>query len=504
MPAAASLRCLVALFVLSLLARVASAFVVAQPGYTDAYYYADVATRLAHGQGLTADFVWSPIELGTLPVVSHRFWVPLATALQAAGITLFGPLLGDFRGAQLAVIAVASLVPLATYACARALGATERTALVAGALVALGGVFAPAWVSLDGFAAAAVLGALFFIAYQRAAAGALRWGLLAGVLVGLLYLVRTEAALFGVALLALAIRPATRAAGIAGSLVALIIGGAWILRDVSVGMPNDLLARATLLVHYEDFFAVRSPTLDAYLAAFPDALSVKAGALVTNAITFVFAFAIILVVPLAIGIRAFWSRPVVRAWTSLAVLIYLVQSIVWTLHSTRGSYFHSLGAFVPFGVALAARGAERLLSIRDRQVASAWVWGTVVLVAVTSAGALAQWDASFNGGAAARIAALDAIPAGSFLAIDAAAWRWISGREVLVTPADGLDMAACFVSVPEPHVTSLVLEDAHFSAYTLLYQGGPRPPWLGAPIVRGSVKIFPVIDAPPCAIPLGR
>ena len=64
--------------------RIGSAFVVAQPGYTDAYYYADVASRFARGLGLTADFVWSPIELGALPVVSHRFWMPLATVLQGA------------------------------------------------------------------------------------------------------------------------------------------------------------------------------------------------------------------------------------------------------------------------------------------------------------------------------------------------------------------------------------------------------------------------------------
>ena len=65
-----------------------AAFVVIQPGFTDAYYYVDVARRLAHGQGLTADFVWNFIEapqLAPLPVPSHRFWMPLTTVVQAAG-----------------------------------------------------------------------------------------------------------------------------------------------------------------------------------------------------------------------------------------------------------------------------------------------------------------------------------------------------------------------------------------------------------------------------------
>ena len=96
---------------------------------------------------------------------------------------------------------------------ARSLGATPRTALAVAAIAGLGGLFAPAWVSVDGFAIAALLGALFFIAYGRAVAtGSASWGAVTGLLVGALYLTRAEAALFGLALLALALRPATRGA----------------------------------------------------------------------------------------------------------------------------------------------------------------------------------------------------------------------------------------------------------------------------------------------------
>jgi hypothetical protein len=487
-----------------LIIRVITAQVVAQPGYTDAYYYADVAARFARGLGLTADFVWSPIELGALPVVSHRFWMPLATVVQGSGISTLGSVIGDFRAAQVPIILLAALVPPVTYLAARSISASHRAALVAAIFVGLGGLFAPAWVSLDGFVPAALIGSLFFLAFARAASGDIRAGLLAGVLVGLLYLTRAEGALFGLALLGLALRPASRAAGLAGATVALVIGGLWLARNVAVGTPPDVLARAILLIRYEDFFALRSPTLDAFLAALPAALSAKLGALVTNGVTFLFAFALILVVPLARAARDLWPRLEVRAWCWLAVLIFLAQSLVFTLHSTRGSYFHSLGAFLPFGVALAAAGGERLLAQRRPEIAVAWTWGTLVLVAALSAGAVAQWDASFNTGARLRVAALDAIPAGSFLAIDAAAWRWLSGRSVLVTPSDGIDAAACVLSFADPHPTSLVLEPAHFTSYDALYQGGPRPAWLGAPIERGGVQIFPVIGSPSVLCGVGR
>ena len=72
-----------------LLFRLGSALIVSQPGYTDAYYYAGVARRLVAGFGLSADFIWNFLEAapgGSVPVPSHRFWMPLATVLQSIGM----------------------------------------------------------------------------------------------------------------------------------------------------------------------------------------------------------------------------------------------------------------------------------------------------------------------------------------------------------------------------------------------------------------------------------
>ena len=92
-----------------------AAFVVFQPGYTDAYYYADVAKRLAAGQGLTADFIWNFLEAGgPLPVPSHRFWMPLATVVQALGIKTL-PFLDAFHAAQAAEILIACAIPVVAY-----------------------------------------------------------------------------------------------------------------------------------------------------------------------------------------------------------------------------------------------------------------------------------------------------------------------------------------------------------------------------------------------------
>lgn len=486
--------------VAALIVRIASAVVVAQPGYTDAYYYSVVAGRLARGDGLSADFIWNFLEapnFAALPIASHRFWVPLATTLQAGGIALLGGLVGEFRAAQAAVIAVAAFLPAATYAAARSLSVSSRYALAAAAVVGLGGVFAPGWVAADAFAPAALIGTLFFLAFSRAARGSLGAGALAGLLVGLLYLARAEGALFGLALLALAVRPVSRRAGAVASAVAVAIGGVWFARDLGLG-ADDLLARATLLVDYQVFFRIAPPTASEFFSAFPDVLAAKAGALVTNASTALFAFFVLLGPLAAVSSWRLRSRADVRAWSSLLVIVFLAQSLLWTLHSTRGSYFHSLAAFFPFGVALAAAGAERALAGRDATSGRIWVTGALALAVTLSGGALVQWDAAFSAVARTRAAALDAIPAGPFMAIDAAAWRSISGRSVIVTPADGEPEFGCAVALYG--VRSVVLESAHFRAYDAIYTGAERPAWLGPPVVRDTIKIFPLVGVMGCSI----
>jgi hypothetical protein len=112
--------------------------------------------------------------------------------------------------------------------------------------------------------------------------------------------------------------------------------------------------------------------------------------------------------------------------------------------------------------------------------------GAAVALAIFGLGA---WQVAFDEPYRARVAALDAIPPGPLLAIDAAAWRYVADRTALVTPADGPDTAACVAA--RYGARSVVLEAAHFSAYASLYEGG-TPAWLGPPIDRGGIRIYPV------------
>ena len=476
-----------------------AAFVVTQPGFTDAYYYVDVARRLAHGQGLTADFIWNFLEaphLEALPVPSHRFWMPLATVVQAGGIAALEPVLGTFRSAQAAIIIVAAFVPAAAYGAARSIGASARAALVAAALAGLGGfTFAPAWVTLDSFAIAALVGTLFFVAFARAATGDVRAGALAGALVGLLFLARAEGALFGVALLALMSRSSSRASGVAGSAVALAIGLAWLVRGLALpGSPAIALVKGVFLVRYEDFFAL-APSGTADLATM---IGVRLSALWSDLVVALAALLLFLAVPLWLGIRAGWHLSSVRAFAALALLIYLAEGVVWPLHATRGSYFHSLAAFFPFAMALVALGGETWLARLELNARRLATYGTLGAVTILAVFGLTNWDTSFNEGYRARVAALELIPPGPFLAIDAAAWRWISDRSVLIAPADGPETAACVAIAYR--AKSLVLEPAHFSAYQSLYDGTGSP-WFGQRAESGAIRVYSLVGNPGCLSP---
>jgi len=252
------------------------------------------------------------------------------------------------------------------------------------------------------------------------------------------------------------------------------------------------------LVRYEDFFRIAPPTLAEFQRALPDILAAKASALLTNATTALLAFFVLLGPLAALAAWRLRTRADVRAWSGLLILVFLAQSVLWTLHSTRGSYFHSLAAFFPFGIALIAAAAERLLARRNATSRRLWATGALALAVALTTGALAQWDAAFITVARSRAAALEAIPPGPFMAIDAAAWRALSGRSVIVTPADGEAALACAAAIYGAR--SVVLEAAHFRAYDSLYSGAERFMWLGAPVVRDTIKIFPVTGLNGCSI----
>ncbi len=468
--------------------RVGAAQFQTHPGFTDAYYYFETASRLARGEGLSTDVVWNFVEapgFAPLPVPSHRFWMPLATVLQALGIAVAGGVLGPFRAAQLPVTLVAVAIAPATYLLARRLGQAPPLAGLVAFVAGLGGVDAAAWSTLDNFAPLALLGTLLLASLPGIASGRVRDVASGGVALGLIALARADGVLYALApLVLLRDRPRAAIATLAiGALAAL----PWYARNVLLGVPEGQFARAALLVRYEDLFAIAPPTLDHYLASLDVVLPAKLAALAQNAGTFAFATLIVLG-PLAL--LAAWRRraePVARAWLLLAAALYLAQSLVLTLHSTQGSYPHSLAGLVPAALVLAVGEAARRLSATRRFAAAALAAGALAL----SAYAALDWPVRFDPPELERrgVVSSGIVPAPA-LAVNAPAWRYVLAGPVVVTPADGLDVAR---EVARRYgVRTLILEPFHLSAYDALYQGRASVDWLEPVRTDGAIRVWRV------------
>lgn len=471
--------------------RLVSAAVITHPGYTDAHYYFLTAERLARGDGLTADFVFNFLEapgFAPLPIASHRFWMPLATALQAAGIAAAGAIVGAFRAAQGVMVLVSLVIPLATYLVARRLGGSGAVAAVAAFVAGAGAAYAPGWPSLDNFAPVAVLATSLFATLDGVARGRPREIVLCGACLGGLLLARADGAVYVLAPLVVArAQPTAALAAIGvGALVAL----PWYARNVLLGIPEGQLARTALILHYEDFFRIAPPDAAAYVAALDQALAAKLRALVVNASTFLLV-TLVLVGPLALW--AAWRRrahPVARAWLITALALYLAQSLVFTLHSTQGAYSHSFAGLFPTAVALAA--VEGAVLLRARGLAAPRLAGVGIVAAalVLSASTVAVWLDTFRAPARAAAAASGLVQT-PVLVIDAAGWRPLVDGPTLVTPADGPEVAR---EVARRYgARTVVLEAAHFSAYDDLYRERARADWLELAGSFDGVRVYRVV-----------
>ena len=129
-------------------ARVAAAWLVDYPPYTDPAYYLLVADRLADGAGFSTPVLWSFLEVGgllptdpVLPVPSNGHWMPLTSIVAAAGIWLLEPLLGTWRAAQLPFVLLSTALVPFTYLVSRELYPSRAVALAAGVLAVLAGPF---------------------------------------------------------------------------------------------------------------------------------------------------------------------------------------------------------------------------------------------------------------------------------------------------------------------------------------------------------------------------
>lgn len=358
-----------------------------QPGFTDAYYHFNAATRLASGLGLTDPYLWTYINAPAAlapgeTVPSHTYWMPMTSLVAAAGMWAFNAP-GDPAAAQVPFALLLALTAWIGFGLGRLLGGSARHAWVAGWVTLFSGYFTRFWGATDTFAPYAAAGSLSLLwcglgAQQLRQAGARQrrawvWFALAGISAGVGHLTRADGVLLLIVIWAVALWPfgEDRALGLgrripplafstAGYLVVML---PWFLRSLAaVGTILPVGGfQAAWFTEYNDLFNFPPDSSPATL--FADGLGAFATsrwtAFTSNAGTFIAVEGLVVMAPLMLV--GLWTRrraPLLRGVWLYALGLHLVMTLVFPFPGYRGGLFHSAAALVPWWAALGVVGLD--------------------------------------------------------------------------------------------------------------------------------------------------
>lgn len=411
-----------------------------QPGYTDAYYYANSAISLWEGRGFREEYIWiylgRPLPETAFNNPSNTYWLPLTSVLIWLGY-VFGGGTQNFLAAQLPIMLVSALLPpLAYYFGKDVFGEQgERYGWLLGILSIFCGIFALYYTLPDNFAPYALFSLLFLIFSYKALRLPLerrgesaKFMALGGLWAGLAYLTRVD----GVILLVVPplalwwyrywLRERSGQTWFSMVWMVVVFGltiSPWLVHNViATGQLFPGGGTKTLFMReYNDFFSYNRELDLAYFLNLKDpapdwGIGVLIGSrlealllnlLVVARITlFVFTPFFILglfsrqvegqAVPV-LSLRqrgTLWRRAEMLPFIVYIVLLYLAMSLAFTFPSTRGSLFHSSGGLVPFVLAFTIAGIDltaRLISRKNLKRAPSRANGyngILVIVAVVA------------------------------------------------------------------------------------------------------------------------
>ena len=481
-----------ALVGLAVVARAIAVSQVTAVPTVDSAYYVGVAGRLASGQGLTADVLWTyaspPLAL---PQPAFALWMPLASLLAAIPMVLGGTT--SLFAAQLAMIVVgAALAPLTWYVADQAAASNGLTgrrratvALGSGLVAALFGPFLVAVTGPDSSVPFAVLAVAACCAMPRAldAASGRRWGVVLGVLMGLGYLARQEAIWLGLTYLLLLLPelrrrvPGERAAWLARTLGPVVVAGAivvapWLVRQALVlGSPFPGQAIENLwFTRNQDVFAfAQPPTMAAFLAQGP---AVIAGHIVAGLWHQLVDVLLLPTLPVGVfgllGLVWAWQTPALRSPTALraltiaAILTFLATGLLFPVATLAGTYLHASGPGLVALVVVAALATNRVVAAigawRGWDKQNAWLAPLLTLALALPLAGLEVWlTSSFATNQAAResaaaVAVASQVPAQAggpvIISDEPIGFGLATGRPMVIlpdeAPADVLQLARQF------------------------------------------------------------
>ena len=507
------------LFVLAVAVRALLFLHFPDPAYPDSYYYVDVARRLATGHGFSIDFIWIFVEVGgklpanpVLPVPANAHWMPLAAIVQVPFIWLLGP---TTLASSLPFILLGALSAPMAWALARDAGASERVALGAGLLTAIPVLATPFMAQPDNFGLyqPLVVGALW--AGGRGLRGHGRSFALAGALVALATLARSDGILVGVALGLLFLVDRWRAwrsrgsrrpaiplwAAVSCAGLFLLVAGPWFARQLAVFgslSPSTATGKVLLIRTFSEWNSLTIPaTLDHFLGqGLGPLIASRVGGLVAAVTIYAVLVGGVILVPfMLIGGWLRRRSPDFTPAFAYAGILFVFNAVVFAVHVPGGTFIHSAIGLAPHTYVLVMEGLAASVgwvAARrrgwDAEQATRVFSGAAVAFAVVAAAAAslathAAWanrvaDHQF---AAAALDAAGAPLTDRVMSIDASGTRYWSGRGGVVLVNDPLPTIEQVARAYQ--IRWLILERADaVPAVAPIMDGAPRPAWIGPPV----------------------
>ena len=484
------------------------------PGYPDSFYYVDVARALAAGHGLSVDFVWIFAEVGgrlppdpTLPIPSNAHWLPLASFIQAPFVAILGQ---TAIASALPMVLIGSLAAPLTWAIARDVGASRTVQVGAGVLGAVPAVGVAFMAQPENFAIFQPLVAAVLWLAARGLRGDVRAYLAAGFLVGLASIARNDAYLLGLAVgLVFVIdrirawragrKPALPFAAAVGCLALfLLVVGPWWYRQLTVFgsiSPTASSGTALWLTSYRQWNSITADTsFDAFLAQGLGAIvSSRVFGFVAAASNFAVIIASVILLPFMVW--GAWRRRGANdflPWFLYVFIMFAGATLIFPLHVPGGAFIHSAVGMAPHAYILALEGVAALVMAIGRR-RPAWQpavaiplfsWAIIGLVLASAVFYAPVAHAAWNADRVPRVALareLDRLgvpPTDRLMTIDAAGFKYFTGRPGVVSPDDSLDTIRGVADAYD--IRWLVVERAGtVEALRPILVDDRRPDWIG-------------------------
>ncbi len=513
------------LYVLALAVRGLLLATYPDAAYPDSYYYVDVARAIAAGHGLSVDFVWIFAEVGNripdapgLPIPSNAHWLPLASFVQAPFISLLGPT--AFASALPMALVGALAAPL-TWAIARDVGARPIVAAGAAVLSAVPGAGTVFLGQPENFALLHVIVPAALWCAARGLRGDGRAFALGGLLAGLAALARNDGVLLAGAMGVVWLldrvrwwrrrsgagawartddrRPITVIAAVGFAILFLAVIGPWWARQLATFgsiSPTSASGAALWIRDISEWNSITAaPSLDRFLAQGPGPIiASRLGGLASAIGNYVVVIGSIVLVPfLLVGALARRRSPDFGPWFVYTLVVFAGATLLYPLHVPGGAFIHSAIGLAPHAAILALEGVAILVGLvaarrgswRQGAATAVFSWGIVAITAASAVGFGATVQAGWDETRRPRVelaAELDRLGVAAddrLLSIDAAGWKYWTGRPGVVTPDDPIETIEAVARAYG--IRWLIVErDDVVAALGPILRDEARPPWIGA------------------------